>query len=69
LFTYVLHYYIYFGLLPALHIPYSIFWPLIFIASLLLMSGAASLWDAADLNRRFVLPSLSLPVRVAASPD
>lgn len=61
LFTYVLHYYVYLGGFTLLDLPYSPFWPLLFVASLLIIAAGSFYWDRGDLNRRFIIPSLSLP--------
>jgi len=51
LFIYVLQYYVYVVVLRALRLPYSPFWPLLFLFTLFLLERAAALWNSAEGNR------------------
>lgn len=51
LFVFVLQFYLYANVLKALHLPYTIFWPLIFLFSLILLAQAAALWNGIEGNR------------------
>ena len=51
LFIYVLQYYVYVVVLRALRLPYSPFWPLLFLFTIFLLERAAALWNSAEGNR------------------
>jgi uncharacterized membrane protein len=51
LFIYVLQYYVYTVVLRALRLPYSPFWPLLFLFTIFLLERAAALWNSAEGNR------------------
>lgn len=51
LFIYVAQFYLYSVILRGLRIPYGPFWPLLFIASLLILAKAAALWNSVEGNR------------------
>lgn len=51
LFIYVAQFYLYSVILRDLRIPYGPFWPLLFIASLIILAKAAALWNSVEGNR------------------
>lgn len=51
LFIYVLQFYLYAVVLAALHLPYSRFWPLLFLFSIVILVRAAAAWNAKEGNR------------------
>ncbi len=51
MFVFILQYCIYFTIFPLLKIPFTIFWPLIFIVSVLFIIWIANLWHRSGLNR------------------
>ncbi|HET7614589.1 MAG TPA: heparan-alpha-glucosaminide N-acetyltransferase domain-containing protein [Gemmatimonadaceae bacterium] len=51
LFIYVLQYYVYVVVLRALRLPYSPFWPLLFLFTIFLLERAAAVWNSAEGNR------------------
>ena len=68
LFTYVLHYYVYFVLLLPFSATFSPFWPFLFVGSLFLLTAAAYFWDRKKLYQKVVRPSISMPARGKVSP-
>ncbi len=51
LFVYVLQFYLYGVVLRALRLPYSLWWPLLFLFTIIILAKAAALWNARDGNR------------------
>jgi uncharacterized membrane protein len=51
LFVYVLQFYLYAVLLRSLRLPYTPFWPLLFVASVALLAIGAGFWNRHDGNR------------------
>jgi len=60
--TYVFHYYIYFGIIAVLALPYSPSWPLLFAGTLIIITVFAYFADTNDIQKRIVFPSLSFQV-------
>ena len=50
-FVYIVQFYIYGVLLHALRLPYTPFWPLIFLFSIALLAVVASAWNLSEGNR------------------
>jgi hypothetical protein len=50
-FVFVLEGYLYVLVLPPLHLPYPFLWPGYYVVTMLLLIGAASVWDYFDGNR------------------
>jgi hypothetical protein len=51
LFVYVLQFYLYVVALKSLHLPYTPYWPLLFLFSLVLLAFAANAWNSIEGNR------------------
>jgi hypothetical protein len=51
LFVYVGQFYLFAVLLRELHVPYTPFWPLLFLLSLAVLARGAAVWNAHDGNR------------------
>lgn len=51
LFIFVAQYYLYFGVIWTLHLPYRPWWPLLFVASVAALFPAARWWDRRQGNR------------------
>ena len=51
LFIYILQYYVYVVVLHPLRLPYSPFWPLLFLFTVFLLARAAALWNSVEGNR------------------
>lgn len=51
LFVFILQFYIYYVLMLSLNLPYTPFWPLVFVASLVGITALAKLWDDRASNR------------------
>ena len=51
LLVFILQFYVYYGLLLSLNLPYTPFWPLVFVASLAGITGLAKVWDDGANNR------------------
>ncbi|HEX9310405.1 MAG TPA: heparan-alpha-glucosaminide N-acetyltransferase domain-containing protein [Gemmatimonadaceae bacterium] len=51
LFVYVLQYYLYVVVLRGLRLPYSPFWPVLFLVSIAILAAAAAGWNAIEGNR------------------
>src|ERR1700693_4647069 len=50
-FSYVLQFHLYGVILRRLHLPYTPFWPLLFILSLAVLAAAAAAWNSMEGNR------------------
>ena len=66
LFVYVAQFYLFAVGLRELHLPYTPFWPLLFVVSLAVLARAAALWNAHDGNR-FLTVGLSYLLERRAS--
>lgn len=53
LFVFILQFYVYYVLLFVLNLPYTPFWPLLFVASLAGITLLAKVWDDGARNRHF----------------
>ena len=51
LFVFILQFYVYYVLVLSLNLPYTPFWPLLFVASLLGITALAKMWDDGANNR------------------
>ena len=51
LLVFILQFYVYYGLLLSLNLPYTPLWPLVFVASLVGITGIAKVWDDGANNR------------------
>ena len=51
LFTFIAQYIVYVRSIGRLHLRYTPFWPVLFVATLVLLAQAAALWDSFDGNR------------------
>ena len=51
LFVFILQFYVYYVLLSSLNMPYTPFWPLVFVASLVGIATLAKVWDDRASNR------------------
>lgn len=64
-FVYIVQYYIYVVLLHALRLPYTPFWPLIFLLSIALLAMVATVWNLSGGNRYLTVGLGPLLKRVA----
>ena len=48
---FILQFYVYYVLLLSLNLPYTPFWPLVFVASLVGITALAKVWDDGAMNR------------------
>ncbi len=55
LFVFILQFYVYYVLLLSLNLPYTPFWPLVFVASLVGITALAKVWDEGARNRHFTV--------------
>lgn len=55
LFVFILQFYVYYVLLLSLNLPYTPFWPLVFVASLAGITALAKVWDEGARNRHFTI--------------
>ncbi len=83
LFVYIAQFYVYVVVLRPLHLPFSHFWPLLFVSSLLILVAAAKVWNSREGNRYLTVgvvatakwirkrrsPALSTAIRFDASPS
>ena len=51
LLVFILQFYVYYGLVLSLNLPYTPFWPLVFVASLVGITALAKVWDDGGNNR------------------
>jgi len=51
LLVFILQFYVYYGLVLSLNLPYTPFWPLVFVASLVGITAIAKVWDDGANNR------------------
>jgi uncharacterized membrane protein len=51
LFVYILQFYVYVVVVRSLRLPYSPFWPFLFLLSIVFLAKAAAVWNARDGNR------------------
>jgi uncharacterized membrane protein len=55
LFVFILQFYVYYVLLLSLNLPYTPFWPLVFVASLAGITALAKVWDEGARNGHFTV--------------
>lgn len=51
LLVFIVQFYVYYGLLLSLNLPYTPYWPLVFVASLVGITALAKVWDDGATNR------------------
>jgi len=83
LFVYIAQFYVYVVVLRSLHLPFSHFWPLLFLGSLVILVAAAKVWNSRAGNRYLTVgvvaasnwirkrktPALSAAIGLDASPS